>query len=364
MHVHRPKVRVIAVVAAVLVLLSACGSSSKSSSAAPASATSSSAGPASTTPAKLTTVTLALDYIANNAGYAGIYAAVQQGLFTQQGLKVNIIPYGSTSADILVNAGQAQFGTIDEASMILDRAAGQPLTSIMDVMQHDPQRLAVAIKDSASVNGPKDLAGKTFGGFGIPMEKVMNDAVIKTAGGTPNYKIVTLGPTVYDELTNGQVDWAIPYETDDILWAKMAGHPWKIFNPLDYGVPDQYAKLFFSSQSYTNDHPDIVKRFVAAVYQGYTWAQQHVSESVQIQSKLVQGTFDISQQTATAQDLAQNYWLDPSGKVGPEVASRWSNYVKFMADGGILKDANGKEITTPPDSSTWFTNQFLPAGVS
>jgi ABC-type nitrate/sulfonate/bicarbonate transport system substrate-binding protein len=347
-----------AALATVVVVAAACGSSSKPSAATASSASGGSGG------SKLTTVTLALDYIANNAGYAGIYAAVQMGYFAQEGLKVNIVPYGSTSADILVNAGKAEFGTIDEASLILDRAAGQQLTSIMDIMQHDPQRLAVAIKDSNSVQTPKDLENKVFGGFGIPMEKVMNDAVIKAAGGTPGYKIVTLGPTVYDELTSGQVDWAIPYETDDILWAKMAGHPWKIFNPLDYGVPDQYAKLFFSSQSYLTAHPDIVSHFVAAAQKGYTWAQQHVAQSVMIQSKLVQGTFDLAQQTGTAQDLASNYWLDPAGNVGPEVASRWSAYVSFMTNGGVLKDANGKALTSPPDSSTWFTNQFLPAGLS
>jgi ABC-type nitrate/sulfonate/bicarbonate transport system substrate-binding protein len=343
------------VAALLAALLGACSSSKSSSTSTP-----SSSGNAAAASGPTTSVTLALDYIANNASFAGFYVAQQMGYYSAAGLKVNIVPYTDTTADILVNAGKANFGTIDQASLILDRAAGQPLTSIMDIMQHDPQRLAVASKDSG-ISSPKALSDKTFGGFGIPMEKVMNDQTIKAAGGTPSYKTITLGASVYDALTSGQVDWAIPYETDDILWAKMRGHPWQVFNPLDFGMPDQYAKLLFSSDSYLKSHGDIATKFVAATMKGFDWAQHQPGQAIQIQSKLVQGAFTIPEQTATAQDLATNYWLDPSGKIGPEVADRWTKYVDFMTKNGILKDGSGKTLTTTPDSSNWFTNQYLPA---
>jgi NitT/TauT family transport system substrate-binding protein len=341
----------------VTALVAACGSDNSSSSGTTAGGAS---GGAASTSGSTESVTIALDYIANNASFDGFYAAIDKGYYTDAGLKVNIQPYADTTADILVNAGKADFGTIDQASLIMDRAAGQPLTSIMDIMQHDAQRLAVATKDT-DVKSPKDLADKTFGGFGIPMEQVMNDQTIKQDGGTPNYKTITLGVSVYDALTSGQVDWAIPYETDDITWAQMRGKPWQVFNPQDYGVPDQYSKLIFSSDAYLKAHGDTAKKFVAATLKGFEWAQQNPAEAIQIQSKMVQGDFNIEEQTATAKDLAQNYWLDPSGKIGPEVASVWSNYVEFMTTAGVLKDGNGKTITSPPDSSTWFTNSYLPA---
>jgi ABC-type nitrate/sulfonate/bicarbonate transport system substrate-binding protein len=352
----RPRRRIAAAVALTLAgaTLAACGSSSSTSTAS---------SPSSGAP-KLTTVTLSLDYIANNASFAGFYAAQEKGYFKDAGLEVKIQPYTDTTADVLVNAGKADFGTIDQPSLILDQAAGQKLISIMAIMQHSAARVAVATKDTDSIKSPKDLSGKTFGGFGVPMEKAINDAMIKYDGGTPNYKTITLGVSVYDALTSGQVDWAIPYDTDDIAWAKLKNKAWKVFVPQDYGVPDYYEKMIFSSSSYLKEHPDIAKKFVAASEKGFTWAAKNAAESITIQSKLVKGSFEIGDQTATAKILASNYWLDSAGKVGPMEAARWTETAEFLFKQGFLKDADAKPLTSAPDTSASFTNDYLPTGTS
>lgn len=333
-------------VAALAVPLSACGDSSASTTEAEGSATH---------------VTIALDYIANNAGYAGIYAAEAKGYFKAAHLDVTVIPYTQTTPDVLVNAGKADFGTMDQPTLMMDRAAGQKPTSVMAIMQHDANRIALADKD-ASITSPAQLSGKTFGAFGVPMEKVYNDQTIKSAGGTPKYKDVTLGVSVFDALRSGQVDWTIPYETDDVQWAKRAGHPFKVFNPLDYGVPDSYTKLVFASEDFLSKNPDITRSFVGALVKGYTWAARNPEQAVKAQAKQVKGSFVIGDQTATAKDLAANYWLDSKGVVGPETDTYWKQYATFLTDAGLLKDSAGKTLTTPPDTSQWFTNSFLPAG--
>ena len=343
-------------------LLGACGSSSTSSSHGTAAGTTLSAGAstASTAPSgggALQKVTVALDYIANNAGYDGLYTAQKMGYFKQEGLSVTFLPYANTTADILVNAGKADFGTIDEPSMILDDAAGEKLVSIMDIMQHEASRLAV--RASLHITSPAQLDGKTFGGFGVPMEDVFNNATIKDAGAVPKYKTVTLGTDVYTALTGGQVDWAIPYATDDILWAQLRGHPFTIFNPQSYGVPDDYGKLIFSSQSYLAGHAAVAKEFVTAAQKGYTWAAAHAAQATVLLNQSHVGTMNMADQTATAQDLAKNFWLDSSGVVGPETAAKWQVFTAFLTKAGILKDKSGKLLTTAPDSSTWFTNQYL-----
>ena len=325
--------------------LSACGGSSASGAGT----------------AGLTHVTIALDYIANNAGYAGIYAAEANGYFKAARLDVTVIPYTQTTPDVLVNAGQADFGTMDQPTLMMDRAAGEQPTSVMAVMQHDANRIAVADKD-ASLTSPAQLSGKTFGAFGVPMEKIYNDQTIKSAGGTPGYKTVTLGVSVFDALRSGQVDWTVPYETDDIQWAKRAGHPFKVFNPLDYGVPDSYTKLVFANQDFLSKHPEIARDFVGALVKGYTWAARNPERAVTTQAKLVKGAFTIEDQTATAKDLAGHYWLDPKGVVGPETDTFWKAYAAFLTNAGLLKDSGGKTLTTPPDTSRWFTNSYLPAG--
>lgn len=333
-------------------LLGACGSSASTSSAG------TSAGGSSAAP--LQKVTVALDYVANNAGYDGLYAAQKLGYFEKEGLSVTFLPYANTSADVLVNAGKADFGTIDQPSLIIDDAADEKFVSIMDIMQHEASRLAV--RSSLHVTSPKQLTGKTFGGFGIPMEDVFNNATIKGAGGVPSYKTVTLGTDVYTALTGGQVDWAIPYATDDILWAKLRGHPFTVFDPQDYGVPDDYGKLLFSSQSFLAGHAGLTRKFVAAAQKGYTWAAAHPAKATVLLDQSNVGTMNMTDQTATAKDLAQNYWLDSNGVVGPETASKWQVFTAFLTKAHVLKNKSGKVLTTPPSSNTWFTNQYLAKG--
>jgi ABC-type nitrate/sulfonate/bicarbonate transport system substrate-binding protein len=231
----------------------------------------------------------------------------------------------------------------------------------MIIMQHEAERLAVAHKDSSKVSTPKDLAGKTFGGYGVPMEKALNDTMIKAAGGDSDYKTVTLGPSVYNSLQSGQVDWAIPYATDDIAWAQMEGTPWKTFSPTDYGVPDFYDKLVFTSSDYADAHPDVTKKFVAALHKGYEYAMADPAKAIGTQAKLVNGAFDVPQQTKTAQLLASDYWPTADKQIGPSDAAVWTKVGQFLVAQKILKGSNGKALTSLPDVSGWFTNEYLPA---
>ena len=307
---------------------------------------------------KLTTITFALDYIANNAGYDGIYAAQKMGYFAQAGLKLKILPYANTNSDILVESGKADYATFDEPDMIIDDAAGEPLVSVMTIMQHEASRLAV--RSSLHLTSPAQLSGRTFGAFGVPMEAVFNDAAIKDGGGKATYKTVTLSTDVYDALRSGQVDWAIPYATDDILWAQLAGHPFTVFNPQHYGVPDDYGKLVLTTHQYAQAHPGTTRALVAALQKGYAWAARHPVTATKILASSGVGSMKMTDQEGTAKDLAQHYWLNSRGVVGPETAEMWQRFANFLTKYKVLKDKGGKVLTEPPSTSSYWTNEYLP----
>jgi hypothetical protein len=79
------------------------------------------------------------------------------------------------------------------------------------------------------------------------------------------------------------------------------------------------------------------------------------------QAKLVQGAFDLKQQTKTAQLLASDYWPTADKQIGPAKADVWAKVGQFLVAQGVLKDANGKVLKSLPDVSGWFTNDYLPA---
>jgi hypothetical protein len=49
-----------------------------------------------------------------------------------------------------------------------------------------------------------------------------------------------------------------------------------------------------------------------------------------------------------------------SGHVGTQTSRVWNGYVRFLFAAGALTDANGNKLTRAPDSSSYFTNAYLP----
>ena len=74
----------------------------------------------STAPPPTEKVTIALDWTAN-VNYLGIYAAIANGYFEQQGIEPEILPYAGTPAEALIDAGKT-----DLADQLSARRHHQP----------------------------------------------------------------------------------------------------------------------------------------------------------------------------------------------------------------------------------------------
>lgn len=309
-----------------------------------------------------TSLTVAFDWYNNNSTFAGFYAAEKNGYYAAAGLDVKILPYTTTSSEVMVSSGQAQFGTKDQIATQISQAAGAKITAIAAISQHLQDVIAVAPKDNEIVKTPADLSGKVYGGFGSDVENLVVKTMIANAGGDPTFTSVTLGANAYDELNSGEVDFAIPYVTEDALWQKLAGKPWKTFSPLDYGFPDTAGKLLIGNNDYMQKNPKVTQAFVTATMRGYQWAQQHPDEAVDVMSAADVGPFDSANMKATAQMLAKDYWLPHSGPIGSMNPQMWQKFAAFATNAGLFKDADAKTISSVPDVSAWFTNQYVSGG--
>lgn len=61
--------------------------------------------------------------------------------------------------------------------MTQSRSEGIPVKSIGAIIQHNTSGF-MSLKDKA-IKSPKDYAGRTYGGWGAPIEQPMIDAVMK-----------------------------------------------------------------------------------------------------------------------------------------------------------------------------------------
>ncbi|MCY7343364.1 MAG: ABC transporter substrate-binding protein [Pseudonocardia sp.] len=303
-------------------------------------------------------IRIALDWTPNT-NHTGLYVAQQEGWFREAGLDVEFLPYNGASPDTLVSSGAAEFGVSFQDSFTFSKAAGADITSVMAVLQHWASEIAVRA-DRADIASPRDLDGKTYGGFGGPGEEPKMRAVIQDAGGVGSFSSVVLGTAAYEALYGGQVDFAEPFLAWEGIEAELRGQPLKTFAYTDFGFPDAYSVLLVGHTPWLAEHPDLAAAFVQAAQRGYRLGADDPARAAQLLMEANPGAFTEPELVTRSQDmLAERFLRDPSGAVGPQTAQMWDGFSGFLFDTGALAGSDGLPLTVRPEFSAWFTNDYL-----
>lgn len=317
-----------------------------------------SSGGAPGAPPALQKIRVALDWTPNT-NHTGLFVAQQEGWFKAAGLDVEFLPYNNTAPDTLVSSGAAEFGVSFQDTFTFAKAAGADTTSVMAVLQHWDTQIAVRA-DRADIVTPKDLDGKTYGGFGGPGEEAKMRAVIKAAGGKGEFKTVVLGTSAYEALYAGQVDFTEPFITVEGVEAELRGEPLKTFSYTDFGFPDAYNVILIGNSPWLAAHKDLAKAFVSAAQRGYELAASDPAKAGKLLMDANPGAFTEPAIVTKGLDmLSARYLRDSAGKVGVQTRGTWEGFSGWVFDSGVLTGPDGKPVTARPDFATWFTNSYL-----
>ena len=309
------------------------------------------------TPTKLTHMTLALDWTPNT-NHTGIYVALAKGWYRDQGIDLQLLPYSSSiNPDTLVSTGKADVGISSTESIVADYAVGQPVVSIAAILQHNTSAL-VARADSG-ITSPRDLDGKTYGGFGAPYESAVVSAIIKHDGGKGNFKNVTLNIDPIQALQSKQVDFVWIFQGWEGIQAQREGLKLNEFYITDNGIPDYYTPTIITGPNEIQQKPDLLKRFMAATARGYEFARTNAKESAQILLDQNKGVFPDPGLVFASQDYLSPRYADPGRQWGLQDAAAWHGYPTFMLNAGAVQDASGKPIKSI-NFDQLYSNQFLP----
>ncbi len=303
-------------------------------------------------------IRVALDWTPNT-NHTGLFVAQQEGWFRDAGLDVQFLPYNNTSPDTLVSSGAAEFGVSFQDSFTFSKAAGAEITSVMAVLQHWATQIAVRA-DRADITSPRDLDGKTYGGFGAAYEEPKMRAVIQEAGGTGTFQTVVLGTAAYEALYAGEVDFTEPFIAWEGIEAELRGQPLKTFSYTDYGFPDAYNVLLIGNTPWLQANPELAARFVQAAQRGYQLAADDPARAAQLLMDANPGAFTEPELVTRSQEmLAARYLRDENGQVGTQTLEKWAGYSGWVFDSGALTGPDGSPLTQRPDFATWFTNDHL-----
>ncbi|MEO7002995.1 MAG: ABC transporter substrate-binding protein [Ktedonobacterales bacterium] len=306
-------------------------------------------------------VSLALDWTPNT-NHTGIFVAQQLGYYRQHGIDLTLTPYSNSVApEQLVATGKADFAISFPEALTPLRAQNEPLVSIAAIIQSNTSAL-VSLKKSG-LDSVAKLAGKRYASFGAPYEQPVVAQVLSCGGATStsyqNISSAVLDPM--NEVEQGQADFAWVYEGWEVIQAERAGYQLNVFPLVDYCIPDYSSPVIITNQNLIQQHPDVIRRFLAATGEGYTYATQHAHDAAtMLIAGAPKGAFDDTGLVYASQAYLSPRYAQGAACWGQQSLVKWTDYPRFMYTHGAIQDANGNPITTQPNYAAAFTNKFLP----
>lgn len=294
-------------------------------------------------------VKIVLDW-SPNTNHTGLYVAKEQGFYEEEGLNVDILLPGSGGADAMVASGEVPFGISYQEGVTQGRTQGVPLVSIAAVIQHNTSGFAAPV--DRGIKTPKDYEGKTYGGWGSPVEEAILKSIMdQTGADVSKVKFVNMGEADYFTAVKRDIDFAWIFYAWTGIEAELRGEPLDMQYVKDYTDKlDYYTPVIVTNEKTAANDPELVKAFMRATSKGYEYAIQHPEEAADILLKAVP---DLDKELV----LASQKWLSPkyqddAARWGEQKREVWQNYSDWMHERGLIE----KEL----DTDKAFTNEFLP----
>ena len=316
-----------------------CGSGSAvTSTAVAAGATSGQIAPASAKPQQ---VSILLNWFADveRGGYVNM---ALPGEGTKYGLDVKVIP-GSPSVQTIpqVASGQAQFGVAQADQILQARAKGVPVVQIFGGWNRFPTCLMW--HSNQHISGFADMNGRTLavdlaGAYWLYLKwryHLNNVKVIPYQGLAVFKQQQTLVHQCFIEAEPWQENHELGVPTDALL-VSSTGY-------------DPYANGLFTTETMIKEHPDLVKKVVAAAQNGWSTFLANPAPVRADVAKLTKDT-DLKQFDHTIDLLRQPGWFaDPLGAM---TKARWNTLAAQLKAAGV--------IPSTLDPSAAWTDQFIP----
>ncbi len=300
----------------------------------------------------LTRVTLMLDWTPNT-NHSGIYLAQAKGWYRDAGLDVRIIQPGDSGSLLPLATGKVDFAVSVAEELVPAHTKGLPVVSLGAIIQHNTSSL-LALK-SSGITRPRDLAGKTYGGFGGALERALVSAMVRCDGGDPaTVKFVDVGNSDYRlGLTKGQYDFVWIFDGwDKIRMAEIDRLPVVTlpFNSQQACIPDWYTPLIAANSRQVSKDPAVAKNFMTATARGYREAMAHPDRASEA---LLKAAPELDRQlvTLSARYLAMRYAQQPD-QWGRQDPGTWQRFADFLRKAGLI----GRRV----DAAKVYTNEYLP----
>jgi len=209
--------------------------------------------------------------------FAGYYMAQAKGFYSDEEIDIQIIPGNGNRTQIMeeVLSGRADFG-IGNSGLALASLKSEPVTVVADIFQRSA---AVMFTHPGYEKSIKDLSHRN-----LALRSLQDNpeiyAVFNSLGIKPSdIPVMSASTNGLDEFIAGKADAINAYISNEPFLLKKKNVPFKIVDPVNYGI-DFYGDALFTRSAFIKDNGDLVKRFVRASIKGWIYALDHTVETV------------------------------------------------------------------------------------
>ncbi len=301
--------------------------------------------------ARLQTVTISMGYIPN-VQFAPFYLAQSRGYYAAAGLNVKFDYQTSSDVIKLVGSGSVAFGNAEADQVILGHAHGLPVISVFAQYQRFP--VVIFALRSSGIRSFADLKGKTIGIPGLYGASYTGLLAALQAAHLTSHDvhIEAIGYAQVAAVAEHRVDAAVGFAMNEPVQLQLQGSAVTVL-PI-YTLVPLAGPGVVTSRSMIAQHPDLVRRFVAATYRGQKETDADPVAAFAIARKYMPS---LSSRQATYQlavlRAAVPYWTPPAGR-----GLGCANLAWWTATQNTLLAQH--QITARTDVSALFTNRFVP----
>lgn len=298
-------------------------------------------------------VTLRLDWT-TTAYHAPFYVAQERGYFAKANIEVDILEgKGSGNAVQLVGNGTDTFGFVDATTAAKAATLGVPVKVVMGIMQ--TSSAAIFFPAESPIQSAKDLKGKSILSCPGHAALLLLPAFLETAGlKMSDIKILNVDcGSLYRLAAEKTADAATGTSPAAIGFFDRVEKPVRYIDYADAGI-NWPAHGIITNKDTIKNKPDVIKRFVAAVAQGWADTIKNPDEAIQLMANkkpIVKGN---EKNFALQLRSYLKYATSPGTKGKPfgwQSAEEWKAAEQLMV----------KYLDVKPGASvdTYFTNEFV-----
>jgi NitT/TauT family transport system substrate-binding protein len=256
-----------------LAVLAACAALAACGSDEPSGATSQAEGGAKVTKITIGTVP--------HVNLAPAWIAMDEGILARHGLQASgDAAAGSAAALPSLLQGSVQFIPLNTASLVTAASKGVPVKALAPIVvgpdSEEQPNSPLAVLRNGPIESLRDLAGKTIAvNLLRNIGELTTRETLERAGvDTTTVKFVAIEfPEMLASLKKGRVDAVV---TAEPFWSAMKADGARMLADTFLALKPRLGTGFWvTTDRYLTEHPDVVKRFTAAIQEANGYAAAH-----------------------------------------------------------------------------------------